>query len=96
MDKTYSQQENRRLAIQSELDAAKNQAARNKMGQFATPTELARQILEYAKTRLDDTQPVKFIDPAIGTGSFFSALLNVFPEGNVNRAVGYEIDQHYG
>ena len=96
MDKTYSQQENHRLAIQSELDAAKNQAARNKMGQFATPTELARQILEYAKTRLDDTQPVKFIDPAIGTGSFFSALLNVFPKGNVKRAVGYEIDEHYG
>ena len=96
MTKTDLEQEKRRLAIQTELDAAKNQAERNKLGQFATPTELARQILEYAKTRLGNNRPVHFIDPAIGTGSFFSALLNVFPEGSVKRAAGYEVDPHYG
>ena len=66
MNKTYSQQENRRLAIQSELDAAKNPTERNRMGQFATPTELARQIIEYAKAKLNNTQTVQFMDPAIG------------------------------
>ena len=96
MTKTYFDREERRLAIQSELDAAKNQVARNKMGQFSTPTELAQQILEYAETQLGSDQPVQFIDPAIGTGAFFSALLNVFPEDRVKRAVGYEIDPHYG
>ena len=66
------------------------------MGQFATPTELARQIIEYAKAKLNNTQTVQFMDPAIGTGSFFSALINVFPEDSVKRAVGYEVDPHYG
>ncbi len=66
------------------------------MGQFATPTELATQILEYANTRFDNAEPLRFIDPAIGTGSFYSALINVFPESKVKRAVGYEVDPHYG
>ena len=37
-----------------------------------------------------------FLDPAIGTGSFFSALLTVLPDGRVTGAVGYEVDRHYG
>ena len=35
-------------------------------------------------------------DPAIGTGSFYSALLEVFPQSRIGAAVGYEIDPHYG
>ena len=88
--------EESRLAIQAELDAAKNQAERNRMGQFATPTGLALEILKYAREKLGETQAVRFLDPAIGTGSFFSALLTVFPEGRVTGAVGYEVDHHYG
>ena len=37
--------EARRLALQRDLDAAKTKAERNRMGQFATPTALARDIL---------------------------------------------------
>ena len=96
MTNTLTKREDRRLAVQAELDAAKDQAERNRMGQFATPTELAQQILEYAKAQLNDTTGVRFIDPAIGTGSFYSALLSVFPAGSVTRAVGYEVDPHYG
>ena len=88
--------ENRRLSLQSQLDASKSQTDRNKMGQFATPTMLAREILEYAKTQLDDSAEIRFIDPAIGTGAFFSALQNAFPSNDVMSAVGYEIDSHYG
>ena len=88
--------EEHRLAIQAELDSAKYQAERNRMGQFATPTELARQILLYAKQLLPDSEPVRFIDPAIGTGSFYSALLAEFPPDRIARAVGYEVDAHYG
>ena len=91
-----TKREERRLAIQAELDAAKDQAERNRMGQFATPTELALEILGYAKGRLADSPAVRFIDPAIGTGSFFSALLQVFPKDCVTAAVGYEVDPHYG
>ena len=96
MTNTVSGREARRLAVQAELDAARNQSDRNRMGQFATPTELAVEMLQYAKTELDDVTPIRFIDPAIGTGSFYSALLRVFPEDRVTRAVGYEIDPHYG
>ena len=35
------------------------------------------------------------MDTAIGTGSFYSALLHVFPITRINAAVGYEIDPHY-
>ena len=66
------------------------------MGQFATPTELAGEILEYARNQMEGTEEVRFIDPAVGTGSFFSALLRVFPTGSLKRAVGYEVDSHYG
>ena len=96
MTNTTADREARRLAIQADLDAAKDQAERNRMGQFATPTGLALEILEYARHRMDSTQAVRFIDPAIGTGAFFSALLNVFPTDLVSDAVGYELDPHYG
>ena len=96
MIKSMTKREERRLAIQAELDAAKDQAERNRMGQFATPTELAVQIIEYARGQLNETEEVRFIDPAIGTGSFYSALLKVFPAGRLTRTVGYEVDPHYG
>ncbi len=96
MTKSVGQLEERRLKVQAELDAAKSQAERNRMGQFATPTGLAVQILRYAGERLDETGKVRFIDPSIGTGSFYSALLDVFPEDRLECAIGYEIDPHYG
>ena len=66
------------------------------MGQFATPTPLARQILEYAKERLGGINDVSFFDPAFGTGAFFSAYLEAFDGVGSQRALGYEIDPHYG
>lgn len=96
MTSAMTKREESRLELQAELDAAKDQAERNRMGQFATPTELALEILEYAKREMDGTRSVRFIDPAIGTGSFFSALLKVFPIDRVTGAVGYEMDPHYG
>ena len=96
MTNATSNREERRLAVQADLDAAKDRAERNRMGQFATPTELALEILEYARERMDGTPAVRFIDPAIGTGSFFSALQRTFPTDRVTGAVGYELDPHYG
>ena len=88
--------EERRVSLQEILDAGKTQAERNRMGQFATPTGLATDILRYAKGHLGKNKTVRFIDPAIGTGSFYSALLEVFPKSRIGVAVGYEIDTHYG
>lgn len=88
--------EDRRLGLQASLDAEKSQAERNKLGQFATPTGLASDVLAYARRLLPAESPVRFLDPAIGTGSFYSALLREFPADWIKAASGFEIDRHYG
>ena len=88
--------EQQRLALQASLDVAKTQAERNRLGQFATPTALAKDILRYAASLLPVGEKVRFLDPAIGTGSFYSALVNAFPKKSIAEALGFEIDPHYG
>ena len=53
-------------------------------------------MLRYAKVQLDKNEKVRFIDPAIGTGAFYSAMLEVFSKTRIGASVGYEIDRHYG
>ncbi|MCY3987842.1 MAG: SAM-dependent DNA methyltransferase [Gammaproteobacteria bacterium] len=96
MKPSFTELEAQRLALQDVLDGQLDSIARNKKGQFATPTALAVDIQRYAKERFGDSEKVRFIDPAIGTGSFYSALLGVFPPRLIDTAVGYEIDPHYG
>ncbi|MBA2704751.1 MAG: Eco57I restriction-modification methylase domain-containing protein [Blastocatellia bacterium] len=84
-----------RLKMQKHLDASKTPAERNKLGQFATPGALATEILEYARKSLTSSAKVRFLDPAFGTGSFYSALLKTFPRSRIKSAAGYEIDQHF-
>jgi len=88
--------EEHRLELQAELDAGKSKVERNQLGQFATPSRLAQSILEQAKQLLPDDQPIRFLDPALGTGAFYSALLRVFPDDRIEAARGYEIDPYYG
>lgn len=88
--------EAQRLAVQDTLDRKRSQAERNRMGQFATPPELALDILSRARTLMDGIGEVRFLDPALGTGSFYAALLQVFSKARVRSAVGYEIDPYYG
>lgn len=88
--------EQRRLLLQNKLDGAKTQKERNKLGQFATPTLLADDVLACAHDLLPQGVPVRFLDPAIGTGSFYSALLRTFPIDKIEAAQGFEIDPHYG
>src|SRR2546425_13317721 len=96
MDDTLHIREERRRVLQAELDAAKTQAERNRLGQFATPASLALDILTSAKSPLPQGQNISFLDPAFGTGAFYSALLRVFPGNHLVAAEGYEIDPHYG
>ena len=88
--------EQKRVELQAALDAQKTQADRNRLGQFSTPSALAEDLLAYAKRLLPEGEPVHFIDPAIGTGAFYSALLRVFPYDQIQEACGFEIDRHYG
>ncbi len=88
--------ETRRIAIQADLDALKTQEERNRLGQFATPSPLARDILAHAKDLLPQGSPVKFLDPALGSGAFYAALKRVFDPQSITCAAAFEIDPHYG
>ncbi|MGO8792856.1 MAG: Eco57I restriction-modification methylase domain-containing protein [Terriglobia bacterium] len=83
--------EERRREEQARLDSFKTAPERNKWGQFATPPELALSIARYAHSLLGG-ESVHFLDPAIGTGSFYSALLQVFPLDQIEGATGIELD----
>ncbi len=83
--------EDRRQQEQTRLDALKTAPERNKWGQFATPPELALSIARYAHSLLGEI-PIRFLDPAIGTGSFYSALSQAFPPENIEAATGIELD----
>lgn len=96
MPRTVETKEEERLALQASLDAEKTQAERNRLGQFATPSALADDILRYAASLIPPAAKVRFLDPAIGTGSFYSALLKVFPKKRIAEALGFELDPHYG
>lgn len=85
--------EAKRLVEQTQLDVSKNALERNRLGQFSTPNSLAIEILNYSKTLLPLHEKIRFLDPAIGTGSFYSALLQSFPLERIESAIGYEIDQ---
>lgn len=85
--------EARRQSMQASMDAAKTPAERNRLGQFATPNALALDITRYVDSlQADDKRPVHFADPAVGSGSFFSAALAVHGPSGIASATGIEID----
>lgn len=85
--------ETRRQAIQTAIDTTKSAAERNRLGQFATPNALAIDIARYVDSLIDDRRhSVRFADPSIGSGSFFSAALTVFGHERIRSALGVEID----
>ena len=83
-----------RLLLQTHLDGGKSSAERNKLGQFSTPTILARDIVDYALELLPKKK-INFLDPAFGTGAFYSALISATMGRNLGRCVGYEVDEYY-
>lgn len=85
-----------RVKQQADLDSVKTSTERNQLGQFATPTDLALDILRYSKAILPARERVRFLDPGFGTGAFYSALLHVYGRKRIASAQGFEIDPHYG
>jgi hypothetical protein len=83
--------EGRRQKEQTRLDSLKFAAERNKWGQFATPFELAVSLARYAHEMLGQGR-LRFFDPAIGTGAFFSALSQAVPTKTIEAAAGVELD----
>ncbi|WP_435008749.1 Eco57I restriction-modification methylase domain-containing protein [Tundrisphaera lichenicola] len=84
-----------RLDEQARLDGLRGHVERNRLGQFATPPDLALVVAEHAlwlRAERGHRGPVRFLDPALGTGAFFEALLRVHPSVPIEDARGFEID----
>lgn len=84
----------RRQAMQVDIDTRKSAAERNRLGQFATPNALAVDIARYVDSLIIDRRKkgIRFADPSIGSGSFFSAALAAFGSKRMKSAVGVELD----
>src|SRR4051794_26935898 len=82
-----------RQALQERLDAQRTASERNQLGQFATPNALAIEMAKCVRSLWDrQAGPIRFADPAVGTGSFFSAALAIFSKDQLESAVGIELD----
>lgn len=80
---------------QAELDEQKTQGERNRLGQFATPEPLALEMLSLAHALWKPSTKLRFFDPAIGIGSFYSALRRTFPARLIESAAGVELDDAF-
>lgn len=89
---TLDQVEAVRLAAQGDFDKSVLGTERNRRGQFATPPALAEAMVRLTRDLLPEIRPVKFLDPALGTGVFYSALLKVYGTRDIASAMGFEID----
>ncbi len=88
--------EETRLSEQVRLDAMSNAAERNELGQFATPPGLARDIAQFVKALWDKREDrIRFLEPAVGAGSFFSALLHAIAKDRWESAKGIEKDARF-
>ncbi len=85
--------EARRQLIQAAIDSTKPAAERNRLGQFATPNALAVEIAHCVGRLIGlGRGGIRFADPAIGSGSFFSAALAVYGLHRLQSAIGVELD----
>jgi hypothetical protein len=84
-----------RFEIQRTLDSSKDLKERNVLGQYPTPYALAEKIMRRAISFLVPRQKIEFIEPALSTGVFYSALLRTVEETQLSLAVGVEIDDGY-
>lgn len=92
----YDALEARRAQLQIRLDALKSQRERNELGQFATPPFLAKQMAEYVRELWKNRgDRIRFLDPALGTGSLYSALRSTVAEGLIESAIGIERDSGF-
>ena len=61
--------ESSRIKLQVDLDGQKTQEERNKLGQFATPAELARDVAAHGLALLPTSMPLRFLEPGGNTYS---------------------------
>ena len=91
-DLTVLDIEAQRQIVQERLDAANTAAERNRLGQFATPPNLALDIARYAfELWRGRSDAVSFLDPAIGTDPF-DPCCRTFPTQAIADACGVELE----
>lgn len=95
LETDFSLIEKTRFEQQKIIDQGKTGEERNKRGQFSTPFVLAEEIARSALKYLDRHEPVRFIEPAVGTGVFFSALLSSLGGWQIEEVAGVELDETY-
>lgn len=87
--------EKSRVTRQETIDEKKNIEERRRLGQFSTPYELAKEIVSFGLGLLD-TNEITFLEPCLGSGAFYSALLNAtYDDYTIKSATGIEIDSVY-
>ena len=85
-----------RLTEQNRLDRLKTAKERNRWGQFATPPALSLDIALYGWNKLRRHKgSFRFLDPAVGTGSFFGASFRLFQTTAYRAATGIELDKSF-
>ncbi|MCL2654576.1 MAG: Eco57I restriction-modification methylase domain-containing protein [Coriobacteriia bacterium] len=84
--------EQSRQSAQLKLDSARSIDYRRRLGQFATPFDFASELASYGVSLVHEDN-IRFLEPAVGTGAFYSALLATAGAKTVENAVGLEIDQ---
>jgi adenine-specific DNA-methyltransferase len=85
--------ESSRQELQCYFDSKKSILHRNINGQHATPFDLAYSIVEIALSYKAKPIPeLSFLEPAIGLGVFYSAILRYTEGKSPHIAVGYEKD----
>lgn len=87
-------EEQQRLAVLQQIESSKSLDERNKLGQFATPPSLAREIVEASLTYLDTIGSIRYLEPGFGTGPFFLATHKLAGD-RLAAALGFEIDPNY-
>jgi adenine-specific DNA-methyltransferase len=88
--------ETQRLSHQNAIDAARNLSERNRLGQYPTRFDLAGVIVRQALTHVEPGAALSFLEPALATGAFFSALrADVGNDFVMAHADGVEIDPKY-
>jgi adenine-specific DNA-methyltransferase len=93
MKSTFDKSELERTEKQVRIDSAMGAVGRNKSGQFATPPTLAEEIAGYVNALWKEREDkIRFFEPALGSGAFFSALVRTVRPGLVEEGIGVEIN----
>jgi adenine-specific DNA-methyltransferase len=94
--RTLEETEDSRQREQARLDLATGTELRNRTGQFATPSALADEIVRYCWDHWkDERRLVRFLEPCVGTGAFFSSLRRLFPAEIIEWTFACERDESH-